>query len=51
MERSTKKMLEVKKRLGQKVVIADSNGNPMEVSATEALRIINSSNKRASCKN
>ena len=41
MKRSTKAMLERKAKLGESVVIADSEGNPISVSATEALQILN----------
>ncbi len=30
------KMIDLKKKLGQRVIIADKNGNPIEVSAEEA---------------
>lgn len=36
-----KKMLERKAKLGEPVVIADSDGQPLVVSAEEALRIFN----------
>lgn len=36
--RAQKKMLERKVKLGESVVIADSNGMPIEISAEEALR-------------
>lgn len=39
MKRSTKAMLERKAKLGETVIIADSDGNPIEVSAEEALSI------------
>lgn len=44
MKRTTKTLLERKAKLGEKVVIADSDGNPMEVDANEALSIFNSRN-------
>ena len=33
------KMIDLKKKLGQTVIIADKNGKPIEVSAEEAERI------------
>ncbi|MDE6017483.1 MAG: hypothetical protein K2G85_01570 [Muribaculaceae bacterium] len=33
------KMIDLKKKLGQTVIIADENGKPIEVSAEEAERI------------
>lgn len=42
MAQSTKRMLERKIKLGERVVIADSNGQPLNVSAEEALRIFQS---------
>ena len=33
------KMIDLKKKLGQTVIIADGNGQPIEVSAEEAERI------------
>lgn len=33
------KMIDLKKKLGQTVIIADKNGQPIEVSAEEAERI------------
>lgn len=44
MRRSTKNMLERKAKLGEPVVIADSDGQPLVVSAEEALRIFNKNN-------
>lgn len=41
MKRSTKAMLERKAKLGETVVIADADGNPIEVSAEDALSIYN----------
>lgn len=41
MRRSTKNMLERKAKLGEPVVIADSDGQPLVVTAEEALRIFN----------
>ena len=35
------KMIDLKKKLGQTVIIADGNGQPIEVSAEEAERIAN----------
>lgn len=46
MKRSTKTMLERKAKLGETVVIADSEGKPIEVSAEEALHIFESAAKR-----
>lgn len=46
MKRSTKTMLERKAKLGETVVIADSEGKPLEVSAEEALRIFEAAAKR-----
>lgn len=40
-----KKMLERKAKLNETVVIADSNGMPVEVSAEEALHLFNSTEK------
>lgn len=39
MKRSTKAMLERKVKLGENVVIADDNGNPVVVTADKALQI------------
>lgn len=39
MKRGTLKMLERKAKLGEKVVISDSNGNPIEIPASEALQL------------
>ncbi len=39
MKRSTREMLERKVKLGENVVIADKDGNPVILSADEALRI------------
>lgn len=41
-ELSTRKMLERKIKLGESVVTADSNGNPIILSAEEALKIFES---------
>lgn len=41
MKRSTKNLLERKVKLGEPVVIADTDGQPLVVSAEEALRIFN----------
>lgn len=46
MKRSTKTMLERKAKLGETVVVADSEGKPIEVSAEEALRIFEAAAKR-----
>lgn len=40
MQHSLVAMLERKSKLGESVVIADSNGNPLIISANEALRIL-----------
>lgn len=45
MKRGTIKMLERKARLGETVVIADANGNPIEISAEEALKHYKNVNK------
>ena len=34
-----KKMIERKAKLGERVVIADADGNPIEISAEEALKL------------
>ena len=34
-----KKMIEHKAKLGESVVIADADGNPIEISAEEALKL------------
>lgn len=39
MKRSTKAMLERKAKLGETVVIADSKGQPLEIPASEALKL------------
>lgn len=39
-------MLERKAKLGETVIIADSEGKPLEVSAEEALRIFEAAAKR-----
>lgn len=39
MARSTKKMLHFKEKLGENVIIADENGMPMEVTASDALKL------------
>ncbi len=44
MKRSTQAMLDRKKKLGETVIIADPNGMPLEISAEEAIRIINLKN-------
>ncbi len=41
MKRSTQDMLERKAKLGEEVVIADAAGNPITISAEEALQIFN----------
>lgn len=45
MRRSTKAMLERKAKLGENVVIADNNGEPMVIPADKALQILLSTNK------
>lgn len=45
MKRSTKAMLERKVKLGESVVIADSDGRPINISAEEALAIYNQKNQ------
>lgn len=45
MKRSTQAMLERKSKLGENVVIADDNGNPVVVSAEKALQIFLSNGK------
>ena len=39
LKESYHKMIDLKKKLGQTVIIADKNGMPIEVSAEEAERI------------
>lgn len=39
MERSTKAMLDRKAKLGETVVIADANGRPIEIAASEAMKL------------
>ena len=39
LKESYHKMIDLKKKLGQTVIIADGNGMPIEVSAEEAERI------------
>ncbi|MDE6561486.1 MAG: hypothetical protein K2K75_08910 [Muribaculaceae bacterium] len=39
LKESYHKMIDLKKKLGQTVIIADGNGQPIEVSAEEAERI------------
>lgn len=39
LKESYYKMIDLKKKLGQTVIIADKNGKPIEVSAEEAERI------------
>lgn len=41
MSRATKTMLERKAKLGESVVISDSDGKPLVISANEALSIFN----------
>lgn len=40
LKESFKKMLELKKKLGQAIVTSDSDGNPMVISAEEAEKMI-----------
>lgn len=40
LKESFKKMLELKKKLGQPIVTSDSDGNPMVISAEEAEKMI-----------
>jgi hypothetical protein len=42
MAQSTMRMLERKMKLGEQVVIADANGQPIKVTAEEALKIFRS---------
>lgn len=44
MKRTTQALLERKAKLGETVVIADSDGMPLEVTANEALSIFNNRN-------
>lgn len=39
------KMLERKSKLGETVVIADKNGNPIEIPASEALKLYQGNNQ------
>lgn len=39
LKESYYKMIDIKKKLGQTVIISDKNGRPIEVSAEEAERI------------
>lgn len=41
MRRGTQKLFERKAKLGETVIIADTAGQPMEVSADEALKLLN----------
>lgn len=45
MRRSTQTMLERKAKLGESVVIADSDGNPVTISAEKALQILQNTDK------
>ncbi len=45
MKRSTQAMLERKAKLGENVVIADSDGNPLVLPAEKALQLFSSLNK------
>ena len=40
LKESFRKMLELKKKLGQPVVTSDSEGNPIVISAEEAEKIV-----------
>lgn len=40
LKESFKKMLDLKKKLGQPIVTSDSDGNPMVISAEEAEKMI-----------
>ncbi len=40
LEESFRKMLELKKKLGQPIVTCDSEGNPIVISAEEAEKLI-----------
>lgn len=40
LKASFKKMLDIKKKLGQPIVTADRNGNPIDLSAEEAEKIV-----------
>lgn len=40
LKKSFKKMLELKKKLGQPIVTSDGEGNPMIISAEEAEKIV-----------
>lgn len=42
-----RRMLERKSKLGEPVVVADTNGKPMEISADEALRLFEKSGRRS----
>ncbi len=42
MAQSTKRMLERKIKLGELVVIADANGQPVKVTADEAMKMFQS---------
>lgn len=41
MKQGTIKMLERKAKLGEMVIIADSKGRPIEISAADALKLYN----------
>lgn len=45
MKQATLKMLERKSKLGETVVIADKNGNPIEIPASEALKLYQGNNQ------
>lgn len=40
LKESFRKMLELKKKLGQPIVTSDSEGNPMVITAEEAEKIV-----------
>ncbi len=40
LQESFRKMLELKKKLGQPVVISDGKGNPLVISAEEAEKLV-----------
>lgn len=40
LKESFKKMLDLKKKLGQPIVTSDSDGNPVVISAEDAERIV-----------
>lgn len=40
LKESFKKMLDLKKKLGQPIVTSDNNGNPIVISAEEAEKLV-----------